>query len=561
MGNDASADAAAASDLLTAAREALARRAWDDAYRLFARADAARKLAGADLESFTEAARWSSRFAEVVELLERAEAAYLTAGDVVAAGRVALQCAVEHHMRGNMTVAVGCTLRARTLLEDQPECRAHAFLEWCLGRATMEQGNYSRSRGHLEAAFAIARRHHDRDVEALTKHDLGHMAIAEGRPEEGQAMVDEAVALALSGALRRNVAGIIYCGTIWACRNRGDLQRAAEWTEVSTRWCAREEVSGFPGLCRAHRAEILRLHGDLDSAEREASAAGEELRTAYPAMAGFAWREIGDARLRRGDLKGAAEAYRETIAFGTDPQPGLALLRLFEGNAEAARRTLQPSIASEQYLVRSNKPYVLPTWTTILLACNDVAGARAAVEELDALAATLGTQTVAASAVCARGELALAEGRHDDALQSLRHAWQIWCDSDLPYEAARARVLLADAHAAMGDADAARLEREAARQVYDRLGARRDAQLVAERLARASAAASDLRDAGEQRVRATFVFTDIVGSTALVEAMGDEAWGYLRLWHDRALRACFAQHRGEEIDHTGDGFFVSFAKP
>lgn len=552
----APAGSVAGADHLTAARAAFARRDWDDAYRLFVASDERPRLDGEDLEMLAETARWSRRFAEVVALLERAEAAYLARGDVVSAARVALQCAVEHHTRASMTVAVGCILRARTLLEGASEGPVHAFLEWCLGRGGMDGEDLVTARRHLENAIELARRHHDRDVEALAKHDLGHLLVTEGDPAAGQALVDEAVALALSGALKLNVAGIIYCGTIWACRNRGDFQRAAEWTEVSTRWCAREAVSGFPGLCRAHRAEILRLHGDLASAEREASAAGEELEKAYPAMAGFAWREIGDARLRRGDLKGAADAYRQCIALGTDPQPGLALLRLTEGNPEAARRALAPSLASDQYLVRSNKAYLLPAWTTVLLACGDLDGARGAAQELDALATSFGTGTVTAAALCAGGEVALAESRYDDALELLRRAWQVWCDHDQPYEAARARMLLADVHAALGDDAAADLELEAARQVYERLGAAHDEQLAAARLARKSSA-----DVAEERrrVRATFLFTDIVRSTELVEAMGDEAWGYLRAWHDKALRACFAQHRGEEIDHTGDGFFVSFA--
>jgi class 3 adenylate cyclase len=56
----------------------------------------------------------------------------------------------------------------------------------------------------------------------------------------------------------------------------------------------------------------------------------------------------------------------------------------------------------------------------------------------------------------------------------------------------------------------------------------------------------------------TFMFTDVVGSTNLLELIGDEAWHDLRAWHDQALRALFAQHDGEEVDHTGDGFFVAF---
>ena len=64
-----------------------------------------------------------------------------------------------------------------------------------------------------------------------------------------------------------------------------------------------------------------------------------------------------------------------------------------------------------------------------------------------------------------------------------------------------------------------------------------------------------------QRVMKTFMFTDIVKSTNLVEALGDEAWTDLLRWHDEALREIFAAHRGEEIHATGDGFFVGFDSP
>lgn len=59
----------------------------------------------------------------------------------------------------------------------------------------------------------------------------------------------------------------------------------------------------------------------------------------------------------------------------------------------------------------------------------------------------------------------------------------------------------------------------------------------------------------------TFMFTDIVGSTNLLEAIGDESWRELRQWHDQTLRGLFAEHGGREVDHAGDGFFVSFEDP
>jgi class 3 adenylate cyclase len=64
-----------------------------------------------------------------------------------------------------------------------------------------------------------------------------------------------------------------------------------------------------------------------------------------------------------------------------------------------------------------------------------------------------------------------------------------------------------------------------------------------------------------QRVQRTFMFTDIVGSTNLLEAMGDEAWQSLLDWHDRMLRSMFSENRGEEITAIGDGFFVAFESP
>ncbi|MEO5704449.1 MAG: ferredoxin [Candidatus Limnocylindrales bacterium] len=64
-----------------------------------------------------------------------------------------------------------------------------------------------------------------------------------------------------------------------------------------------------------------------------------------------------------------------------------------------------------------------------------------------------------------------------------------------------------------------------------------------------------------RRVLKTFMFTDVVGSTNLVEALGDEAWDTLLRWHDTTLREVFTAHEGREISTTGDGFFVSFDSP
>ena len=77
---------------------------------------------------------------------------------------------------------------------------------------------------------------------------------------------------------------------------------------------------------------------------------------------------------------------------------------------------------------------------------------------------------------------------------------------------------------------------------------------VAERSRGSSAAAR------RPNASSAFMFTDIVGSTTLLEAMGDDAWQALLSWHDKTLRALFTANRGEEVV-ASDGFFVAFESP
>ena len=61
-----------------------------------------------------------------------------------------------------------------------------------------------------------------------------------------------------------------------------------------------------------------------------------------------------------------------------------------------------------------------------------------------------------------------------------------------------------------------------------------------------------------ERVLATILFSDIVGSTALLERIGDRAWEKLLHEHNVRIRAAIDRHRGREIDTAGDGFFALF---
>jgi class 3 adenylate cyclase len=147
--------------------------------------------------------------------------------------------------------------------------------------------------------------------------------------------------------------------------------------------------------------------------------------------------------------------------------------------------------------------------------------------------------------------LALAKGDADDAEDQMLHAWKLWSEADVPYEAALARVQLGQAYQKRGAHELARMEFQTAHRTFSKLGAERDLAVTKNLLG------EEVEQPAKRVVRA-MMFTDIVGSTNLIDAIGDDAWNHLVRWHDQTLRSLFATHGGTENDHAGDGFFVVF---
>jgi class 3 adenylate cyclase len=432
--------------------------------------------------------------------------------------------------------------------------------------------------GDVEGALAdatlasdVGNRFGNRDLESLALNARARCLIAVGRVDEGLAMLDEAAAAAVTGELEPFTAGGVYCATIGACAALGDWGRAAQWTEAQDRWCKREQINGFPGMCRLHRAEIKLVRGAWMEAEAEARRAAEELASFLPAAVSAALYSIGEIRLRRGDLAGAEEILLRSHAMGREPEPALSLLRLAEGRADAALASIRlaldnPARNSAWAWAPPDTPWsriaLLPAYVEIALAAGDGAAARAGADELTELSTSYSSVSVQASAAHARAAVELAEGRPAEARSSARSALRLWTDLDAPYESARCRVLLAETHVAGGDRDSAVLELRAARELFATLGAVPDVKRTDQALARldAPAGAGTEVSKGSRRVRRTFVFTDVVDSTRLLELVGDDRWEDLSRWHDETVRSLIAQHGGEEVKTIGDGFFVAFAR-
>jgi class 3 adenylate cyclase len=536
---------------LETGRQAVSRRAWPEAYEALATADAAGDLHPADLELLAKAAWWTGHQNESIEARERAYTDYLDRGDKARAALMALTLRREHNSKLQDSVAKGWLNRAERLLRDEPESVAHGYLALALGGVAWNGGELEEALGDIERGVEISRRFDDADLQAWASMYRGMLLVDLGRVEEGWALLEDVSAAAVGGELGNYTTGGIFCNVISTCRDLADYRRAGEWADAAKRWCERQSINGFPGVCRVHRAEIMRLLGTWSEAETELRTACDELNEFSPAHAGAAFHELGEVRLRMGDLEGADEAFRRANEMGEDPQPGRTMLLLAQGKVDAAASSIRRSL--EDQWSKLARARLLPMQAEVAKVAGDQATALGAAEELDQIAEEFGAEAIRASADWAHGLADLAGGRAGDAERRFRKARQRWREIDAPYEAARAGVALADAHEAEGDPEAARLELETSLAGFERLGAVPDAERTAARLAAKGAAA-----AGPAVATRTFVFTDIVGSTTLLEAIGDEAWTDLRRWHDDTLRTCVADHGGEDVNHTGDGFFFAF---
>jgi len=551
---------------LESGREAARRHLWDEALDALAAADKAEELGPDDLLLLADAAWWTGDPDRAVATFERSLAGYERNGQRGEAATVAARLAYLAIRRMALSIAMGWIARVERLLEDQPESIGHAWLKILdLAQALMMRGDLDASIELADEAMELGRKHGSTGVQAIAMSLKGYALIQRGQWREGMVLIDEAAAVAMSEVQDLRAASDVYCNTIAVCRDLADYRRAGEWTDEAERWMRANSVGGYPGVCQVHRAELKRLHGSWAEAEQVARRACVELeRFRLMDDVGFAYHEIGEVRRRMGDLSAAEDAFRRAYEYGWEPQPGRALIMLERGETEEAAESIAasllrigpagPGVTSEHLLARAR---LLPAQVEIALASGDLETARAATEELERVADLYESVAWEASARSSRGAVLLAEGDAIEAAAVLDRAWRLWQEVDLPYESAKARTLLGRARAARGDGAGADLEFGAARSVFRRLGAETDLR----RLNELAGDGTHPGSAEPRRVMKAFMFTDLVKSTDLIGLIGDAAWDELLRWHDRTLRGIFADHGGEVVRHTGDGFFLAFDVP
>ncbi len=542
---DGSADLAAAHDALEGHR-------WQEAFDLLTRADRDGGLGPSDLEALAQAAWFTAQPDLAVEARERAFKAYLVSGNRSRAAKVAFELNREYDRKQKFSIASAWAARGEHVLEGEPQGSAYGYQALSKSLAAERISDVETAIKFAGKAVEIGAQFGDPDIRAWGLLQQGRLLIAGGRNDEGFSLLEEATIAGVNGELNPFIAGVAYCSMIASCRDTTDYRRASEWTEATHRWCERQSINGFPGICRVHRAEIVALQGALDRAEQELLQAMTELATydATPPRAdGFY--ALGEIRLRLGDLVKAEEALRQAHSLGRIPQPALALIRLSEGKVTAAYGAIRSALSETPD--RWARARMLPAQVEIAIAAHDLATARASAEELGEMSAAYDSPALRASKHDSWGRVYIAEGDADGARRELQSGIAGWREVGAPYELARGRELLASVLQQLGRDDEADLELEAAKAEFHRLGAVRD-EAAADEAIRAVAK----RKATPSVAHKTFMFTDIVGSTNIAAAIGDEAWEHLLRWHDDTLRAVFVDHGGEVVNSTGDGFFVAF---
>ena len=476
-------------DALTDARTAFADRRWEDAYALFAAADAAETTHAStatptatqattgppppltldDLGLYGRSASLTARDPEAFALLERGYSASLAAGEELRAAEFAFWFGFRLFSLGEAGRAQAWLARSQEIADRNGDCVQQGYLLVPRIHAELLAHRNRAALALAEEAVACAERHHDNDLSALARQLGGRALIEDGDVDAGIRMLDEAMLTATTEATSELTRGLVYCAVLGCCDRVFAVDRAREWAAVLGDWCdAQAQLGTFNGTCRVHRAELFRFAGEWDASLDEAGrvVAGPSSDRRERAIAAY---ELAQVHRLRGENAEAQRDYATAATGGVDPQPGLALLRLAEGDAAIAVGGISRALATTTSPL--GRARLLPAAVEIFVAADHHTEAAASARELSDIAERYATPALRAEASQATGRVLLAGGEAAAAVEPLAEALTGWDALGALYDAARTRILLADAFAALGDPEGARMQRDAAQAVFDDLGA------------------------------------------------------------------------------------------
>ncbi len=462
-------------DQLQLGRQYYQQRAWRDAYHAFQRADRDVPLEADDLDRLATVAYLSGHDRDFQECLKRLHRVSIDAGDRQRAARCAGWLGLMLLFQGEVGQSNAWTVRGQRMIEGL-DCVEQGYLLLPVAEQQLYEKQFETARETCARAVSIGEAFRDADLTAAARHGVGRALIQLGDVPAGLRCLDETMLAVVAGELSPIFTGLMYCSVIEACREVCDLARAREWTFALSGWCDAQSDVVFTGACLVHRAEVMQFHGAWGEAMAEALRACERSTRAERRPPAAALYQQAEIHRLRGELDRAEALYREASRIGYEPQPGLALLRLAQGQADAAAAAMRRTVSAHADPLQRAR--LLPAHLEVMLQAGDVEEARRACRELRDLADTFGTEVLKAMAAQAEGAMLLAEGGARAALRPLGLAFETWQRLEAPYEAARVRTMIGLASRALGDHEAAALELDAARAAFDQLGAVLDRQRI-----------------------------------------------------------------------------------
>src|ERR687893_1307415 len=392
-------------------REAAGRGAWEEAYELLMQADADGLAGPSDLPLLAEVAYAAGHLEVTIEAWERTHALCVRAGEPVAAAGAAVRVAMHLLLDTALMAPVrGWLARAERLLEGQEETPAHAWLAAVRAYERMLTGDHRGARPWARRAIEGGSMCEPAG-RAIGRVAEARLLILDGDVEHGLALLDDVGVATVGGDLDPLSTGVVYCELVCALQGLAQYDVAEEWTEAMERWCDTNAIGSLHGRCRVHRAEILRLRGAYHEAESQALKACAELRPHLRRELGWPLNELGRIRLHRGDVAGAEDALLAAHRAGWDPQPGLALVRLAQGDTATAAASIRDALERPLRVPSKERPPntdlqrapLLEAQVEIEIAVGDIDRARSAADELELAAARFESTALVASAALARG--------------------------------------------------------------------------------------------------------------------------------------------------------------
>jgi len=409
----------------------------------------------------------------VLDARERAYRIYRERDDALGAARMAIWLVWDYvSYRAEYAVASGWLERARRLLKGRERTSEYGWLMVREGEVEIYRlHDPAKARDLAHRAAELGRALGDPGVEMIALALEGLALVTEGRVEDGMRRLDEATAAATAGEVKElHAVGVVCCWQMFACERVRDYERAAQWCNRAKEFAKRWRNLPLSAVCRSQYAGVLIWRGEWAAAEAELTAAAGDLGATKPAMVGQAMARLGDLRLRQGRFEEAAGLFDQG---GTYPAASLgrATLMLERGDARGTAAEVERLLRQLPGDDRTGRAALVELAVRAHAGYGDLEEAAARLEELERIAADVGTDPLRASASAARGTLAAARGDHKAAALSFEESADLYLRSGAPFEEGRTRLDLAASLARIGQRDRARREAAAAAKALRRLGA------------------------------------------------------------------------------------------